>query len=101
MREAIRVRNYSIRTEDAYCLRIKQFIYFHNMRHPLEMGEHEISEYLTHLGCHDNVAASTQNQALNAINFLYKVVLNQPFGELQNVARAKSPGRRQTSNSRI
>ena len=57
------------------------------------MGEVEISEYLTHLACKNNVAASTQNQALNALNFLYKIVLNSPFGELKGITRAKKPSR--------
>ncbi len=89
VREAVRVRHYSIRTEQAYCLRIKQFILFHNKRHPREMGTEEVAQFLTYLACEKNVAASTQNQGLNAINFLYKAVLGKPMGELPNVIRAK------------
>jgi len=91
VREAIRVRHYSIRTEEAYCFWIKRFIFYHNKRHPLEMGAEEVAQFLTHLACEKNVAASTQNQALNALNFLYKVVLNKPFGVLPSVTRAKRP----------
>ena len=93
VREAIRVRHYSIRTEDAYLGWIKRFILFHGKRHPKEMGVAEVSEFLTHLAVVGNVAASTQNQALNALVFLYKVILDQPLGELVDAVRAKKPRR--------
>ncbi len=93
VRDAIRVRHYSIRTEQAYADWIRRFIIFHNKRHPSEMGEKEIGEFLTHLAVNRNVAASTQNQALSAILFLYKHVLKQPLDWLQNVERAKKPER--------
>src|SRR5208337_454290 len=87
MRDRIRTLHYSIRTEDSYVLWAKQFILFHRKRHPLEMGEAEVGEFLTYLAVERNVAASTQNQALSAILFLYKVVLDR----LQSRARS-APG---------
>ena len=71
MRTVIRRKHYSIRTEEAYVLWIKRFILFHNKRHPNEMSAPEIEAFLTHLAVDLNVAASTQNQALNALLFLY------------------------------
>ncbi len=93
VRDAIRVRHYSIRTEQAYIDWIRRFIIFHNKRHPLEMGEKEISQFLTHLAVNRNVAASTQNQALSAILFLYRQVLNRPLDWIDNIERAKKPER--------
>jgi site-specific recombinase XerD len=93
MRDRIRTLHYSIRTEDAYVLRAKQFILFHRKRHPLEMGEAEVGEFLTYLAVERNVAASTQNQALSAILFLYKVVLDRPLERVDDVLRAKKPQR--------
>ena len=72
VRDAMRVRHYSPRTEDAYIGWIKRFIFFHNKRHPVEFGEREISAFLSHLAVAKNVSAATQNQALAAILFLYK-----------------------------
>ena len=93
MRDRIRTLHYSIRTEDAYVLWAKQFILFHGQRHPLEMGEAEVGEFLTYLAVERNVAASTQNQALSAILFLYKVVLDRPLERVDDVLRAKKPQR--------
>jgi len=93
VRNLIRVKHYSIRTEEAYIGWIKRFILFHNKRHPLEMGEAEVGQFLTHLAVKDNVAASTQNQALSAILFLYRDVLKKEFGWLDDVERAKKPKR--------
>jgi len=93
MRDRIRTLHYSIRTEDAYVLWAKQFILFHRKRHPLEMGEAEVREFLTYLAVERNVAASTQNQALSAILFLYKVVLDRPLERVDDVLRAKKPQR--------
>lgn len=93
VRDAIRVRHYSIRTEQAYTLWIKQFILFHNKRHPRDMGEDEIQSFLTYLAARKNVAASTQNQALSAILFLYKNVLKADLEWLDNFQRAKKPKR--------
>ena len=93
MRDRIRTLHYSIRTEDSYVLWAKQFILFHRKRHPLEMGEAEVGEFLTYLAVERNVAASTENQALSAILFLYKVVLDRPLERVEDVLRAKKPQR--------
>lgn len=90
---AVRVRHYSIRTEQAYVGWIKRFIVFHGKRHPREMGAAEVGDFLSHLAVTRNVAANTQNQALNALVFLYKAVLDQPLGDLHGVVRAKKPRR--------
>lgn len=75
VREAIRLKNYSIRTEDTYVDWIERFIRFHKLRHPLEMNVPEIEAFLTWLAVEQNVAPSTQNQALSALLFLYRHVL--------------------------
>ena len=93
LRNAIRVRHYSIRTEQSYVGWVKHFIFFHGKRHPKDMGEQEVGAFLTHLAVNKNVAASTQNQALNALVFLYKAVLNRPLGDINGVVRAKKPQR--------
>jgi integron integrase len=93
VRDAIRLKHYSIRTEQTYVDWIKWFILFHGKRHPQEMAENEVSQFLTHLARDGRVAASTQNQALSALLFLYKEVLKQEIGWLQNVERAKRPSR--------
>ncbi len=80
VRDAIRLKHYSIRTEEAYAHWIKRYIYFHNVRHPAEMGAPEVQAFLTHLAVNENVAASTQNQALSALLFLYREVLKQDLG---------------------
>jgi len=69
VRDAIRIRHYSLRTEQSYIHWVRRFILFHNKRHPEEMGEKEISQFLTHLAVKRNVSASTQNQALSALLF--------------------------------
>ena len=74
VRYAIRVRHLSYRTEEAYLNWIKKFILFHNKRHPVEMREAEVSQFLTYLAVNRRVASSTQNQALSAILFLYRDV---------------------------
>jgi len=93
LREAIRVRHYSIRTERSYVQWVKRFILFHNKRHPAEMGTDEIAAYLSHLAVARKVSASTQNQALNAINFFYRNVLDRDMGMLEGVVQAKRPQR--------
>jgi integron integrase len=93
VREAIRVRHYSIRTEHAYVDWITRYILFHDKRHPGEMGAAEINRFLSHLASDLNVAASTQNQALCAILFLYRQVLKLDIGPLGDVVRAKKPQR--------
>jgi integron integrase len=91
VREAIRRKHYSIRTEAAYLNWIKRFILFHNKRHPTELGEPEVTRFLSHLAVRGNVAASTQNQALAALLFLYREVLGQPLPWLDDITRAKKP----------
>jgi integrase len=93
VRAAIRTRHYSIRTEEAYVGWIRRFILFHNKRHPAEMGEAEINQFFTCLAVDDKVAASTQNQALSAILFLYQAVLEKELDRLDGVVRAKKPAR--------
>jgi len=88
VRDAIRVRHYSIRTEEAYLMWAKRFILFHGKRHPAEMGPREVGAFLTHLAVNRSVAPATQNQALNALVFLYDKVLERPLGELNGVVRA-------------
>ncbi len=90
----IRTRHYSIRTEQAYVDWVRRFILFHGKRHPREMGEKEVAAFLTHLAVKRNVAASTQNQALNALVFMYKDVLDRPLAsEMRGIAHAKRPKR--------
>ena len=89
VRAAIRLRHYSIRTERSYLDWIKRFILFHGKRHPREMGDTEVRSYLSHLALNRNVAPATQNQALNALNFLYKVVLEKPLSQNIAFSRAK------------
>ena len=93
VRDVIRKRHYSIRTEEAYVQWIKRFILFHGKRHPKDMGEKEIAAYISYLASHGKVASSTQNQALNAIIFLYKQVLKIEIGDLGRMERAKKPER--------
>ncbi len=93
VRAALRVQHYSYRTEQAYIHWIKQYIFFHNVRHPKEMGEKEICEFLSYLAVRKNVAASTQNQALCALLFLYKNVLDKEPGNLNKIVWAQKPKR--------
>lgn len=92
VREVMRVKHYSIRTEEAYVQWIKRYIFFHGKRHPREMGAPEVEAFLTDLAVRGQVAASTQNQALNALVFLYKQVLRMELGDFSAV-RAKRPAR--------
>src|SRR5450756_1647100 len=91
LREALRSRHYSRRTEQAYCHWVKRFIFFHGVRHPAEMAEPEINAFLTHLAVDEQVSASTQNQVLSALLFLYRHVLGRKIGELGDVIRARRP----------
>ena len=93
VREAIRARHYSRRTEKAYVDWIKRYIFFHNKRHPMEMGAGEVTAFLTALAVQGRVAASTQNQALSALLFLYREVLGVQLPWLDDLVRAKSPQR--------
>ena len=92
VRDAIRLKHYSYRTEQAYVNWIKRYIFFHGVRHPAEMGAPEVEAFLTHLAVKENVAASTQNQALSALLFLYREVLHQDLGPV-DALRAKRPKR--------
>ncbi|MGD0650026.1 MAG: integron integrase [Verrucomicrobiia bacterium] len=93
VRDLCRLKHYSIRTEQTYVDWITRFILFHHKRHPKEMGAVEVRRFLEHLAVNRNVAASTQNQALNALVFLYHQVLEQDLGNLGEVVRAKRPQR--------
>jgi integron integrase len=87
------VKHYSIRTEEAYVQWIRRFIVFHGKRHPQELGRQEVEAFLTHLAVEGKVAASTQNQALNALVFLYREIIGRDIGLLEDVVRAKQPTR--------
>jgi len=93
MRDVMRLKHYSFRTEQSYCDWVERFIRFHHLRHPRDMREAEVSEFLTHLARAERVASSTQNQALSALLFLYKHVLKEEIGWLGEVERAKKPQR--------
>lgn len=93
VRAAIRVRHYSLRTEDTYTHWIKRFILFHKKRDPKEMGEAEIGQFLSALAVKQQVSAATQNQALNAVLFLYRHVLDLNPGWIDTLVRAKRPQR--------
>jgi len=91
VREVLRYHHYGKRTEEAYVRWIKDFIYFHNKQHPKDMGKTDIEHYLSHLAVKQGVAASTQNQAFNALLFLYKQVLDLPFANDIAPIRSKKP----------
>ncbi len=91
VRDRIRVKHYSIRTETQYVQWIRRFILFHGKKHPRDMGAPEVEAFLTHLAVAGNVAAATQNQALSALLFLYRDVLCVELPWLDNVTRAKRP----------
>lgn len=93
VREKIRYKHYSIRTESAYIDWIKRFIFFHERRHPRDMGAAEIERFLTHLAVEGKVAAATQNQAKSALLFLYREVLEVQLPWLDNIESAKTPKR--------
>ncbi len=93
MRAKIRLKHYSIRTEQAYVDWIKRFILHHGTRHPSSMGAREVETFLSHLAVERRVAASTQNQAKSAILFLYREVLGEELAWLDNVEQARVPAR--------
>jgi integron integrase len=93
VRAAVRARHFSRRTEQAYVGWIRRFILFHEKRYPAEMGGPEVSKFLSALAVEGDVAASTQNQALSALLFLYRVVLEQDLPWLDDIVRAKRPAR--------
>jgi len=89
LRESLRVRHLSLRTEKAYIHWVRRYILFHGKRHPQEMGEAEVNAFLTHLAAEKQVSASTQIQALCALLFLYRTVLERELGELDGLVRAR------------
>ena len=91
VREAIRARHYSRRTEKTYVAWIRRYIFFHGKRHPADMGAPEITRFLTSLAVEGKVGASTQNQALSALLFLYRAVLLQEVPWLDDLVYAKRP----------
>jgi len=100
VREVLRVKHYSIHTEEAYAGWIKRFIFFHGKRHPRAMGAPEVQAFLSELAVKAEVSASTQNQALNALVFLYSEVLHQELGWMNGLVRAKRPKRMPTVMSK-
>ena len=93
VRAAIRACHYSRRTESAYVAWIRRFVLFHGKRLPRDLGEAEVTSFLTSLAIRDEVAASTQTQALSALLFLYREVLKRDLDWLDEVVRAKRPAR--------
>ena len=93
LRDALHSRHYSRRTEQAYCLWARRYIRFHGMRHPADMGEREINEFLTSLAVEQHVSSSTQTQALSALLFLYRHVVGREVGDVGGVIRARKPQR--------
>lgn len=93
LRDKLRVKRYSIRTEAQYTQWVRRFILFHDKRHPRELGAKEVEAFLTHLAVEGKVAAATQNQALSALLFLYREVLEMDLPWLDGVVRAKRPAR--------
>jgi integron integrase len=93
VRDKLRVKHYSIRTEQAYSDWIKRYIFFHDKRHPQDMGAQDIEAFLTHLAVVGKVSASTQNQAKSALLFLYREVLEMQLPWLDKVTQAKAPKR--------
>ena len=88
LRGAIRERHYSIRTEQAYVMWYRQFIRFHRLRHPKDMGEAEVTAFLKHLTVDRDVAVETHRQALNALVFLFRQVLQRELKEIEQIGRA-------------
>lgn len=93
LRIELRARHYSPRTEQAYVLWTRRFVRFHGLRHPTEMGEEEVNQFLTHLAVERQVSPSTQSQALSAIIFLYRNVLGRRLGDLGPLVRARKQRR--------
>ena len=93
VRDAVRIRHYSRRTEEAYVHWIRRYIVFHGKAHPSTLGAEAISAFLTWLAVQQHVSASTQNQALSALLFMYRHVLEMDVGKIEQVARARVPTR--------
>ena len=92
-RERLRIKHYSLRTEQAYLHWVRRFIFFHGKRHPAGLGGPEVERFLSHLATEGRVSASTQNQALAALLFLYREVLGKELPWMDGVVRAKRPAR--------
>jgi integron integrase len=90
VRENIRIRHYSLRTEESYVHWIQKFLRFHSFRNPIQLQESDLSKFLSHLATHQKTAASTQNQATSALLFLYRNVLQQDLEWIHNIQRAKT-----------
>ena len=93
VRDRLRVKHYSMRTEETYLQWIRRFIYFHDKKHPRDMGAPQVEAFLSDLATRGKVAASTQNQALSALLFLYREVLQLDLPWLDGLVRAKRPAR--------
>src|ERR1700733_13341830 len=93
MREKIRTRHLALRTEQAYLHWVRRYVKFHGRRHPRDMGAPEVEAFLSHLAVDAKVGAATQNQALQALLFLYRHVLDVELPWLENVTRASRPKR--------
>jgi hypothetical protein len=100
VRGALRAGHYSRRTEEAYVAWIRRYIFFHGKRHPAEMGAPEVTRFLTSLAVDGKVAASTQNQALSALLFLYRAVLEVELPWLDGLVRARRPERHDDLHAR-
>ena len=93
LQEVMRFHHYSVRTEEAYWQWIKRFFFFHDKRHPKDLEPAAVSAFLSHLATHEQAARATQQQALNAIVFLYRDVLLKPLGVLPDLTRSNRPPR--------
>src|SRR5437879_6287221 len=93
LRGALRTRHYSVRTEEAYVAWVRRFVRFCGLRHPRELGQADVTRFLSSLAVDRRVSASTQNQALSALVFLYREVMDVPIGWLAALVRAKRPQR--------
>jgi site-specific recombinase XerD len=89
VRRRLRERRYSRRTEEAYTYWIRRYIIYHGRRHPRDLGESDVAEFLSMLAVEDKVSASTQNQALAAITFLYNHVVERPLTRIEGIAPAQ------------
>jgi len=93
LRQKIRFKHFSINTERIYCHWVRQYIFFHNKQHPKDLNEPDVVRFLNYLANDRNVAASTQNQALSALVFLYREVIERELGDLNDLSYAKKPKR--------
>ncbi|OED44802.1 integrase [Chromatiales bacterium (ex Bugula neritina AB1)] len=91
VRNTLRVKRYSLQTEKSYSYWIRHFIRYHKMKHPEQLGPDHVIQFLTYLAVQRQVSAATQNQALNALNFLYTQIIGRPLGDVTKAARARQP----------